>query len=101
MDEKPLMKPLAFTRSWILVSMSMTAGSDQASFLPSKTFWKTSGPPMRSSRNSSHIMFVQRDCPPRENGAMPLELNVWTRFMMSAHDLGGSETPAFSKTFLL
>ena len=56
---------------------------------------------MRSSRNSSHIMFVQRDCPPRENGAMPFELKVLTRFMMSAHDLGGSETPAFSKTFLL
>ena len=40
------MKPFAFTRSCTLVSISITAGSDQASGSPSKTFWKTSGPPM-------------------------------------------------------
>ena len=67
-EEKPLMKPLALISSCTLVSPSMDAGLDQASFSPSKTAWNTSGPPMRSKRNSSHIMFVQRDWPPRENG---------------------------------
>src|SRR3954451_12066226 len=101
MDEKPLMKPFAFTRSWTFVNMSLTAGSDQAFGLPSKTFLKIPGPPIRSSRNSSHIMFVHRDWPPRENGAMPFELNVSTSCMISAQFLGGEETPAFSNTFLL
>ena len=78
----------------------MAAGSDQASFSPSKTAWKTSGPPMRSKRNSSHIMLVQRDWPPSENGAMPLALNFGTRSMMSPHDCGGC-APTLSKTFLL
>src|SRR5205814_5056736 len=100
MDEKPLMNPLAFTRSCTLVSMSMTAGCDQASFLPSKTAWNTSGPPMRSRRNSSHIMFVQRDCPPSENGAMPLALIFGTAAMMSLHDCGGW-IPTLSSTVLL
>ena len=93
------MKPFAFTRSWIFVSMSSTAGSDQAPALPENAFWKTSGPAMRSSRNSSHIMLVQRDWPPRENGAMPAALNFGTSAMMSPHDCGGC-TPTLSKTFL-
>src|SRR3954451_23412009 len=100
MDEKPLMKPFAFTRSWTFVNMSLTAGSDQAFGLPSKTFWKISDPPIRSKRNSSHIMFVHRDWPPRENGAMPFALNLGTSAMMSSHDCGGS-TPTSEKTFLL
>ena len=94
------MKPFALTRSCILVSASMAAGLDQASFSPSKTAWNTSGPPMRSKRNSSHIMFVQRDWPPSENGAMPAALNFGTRAMMSPQDCGGW-APTFSKTFLL
>src|SRR4051794_8886006 len=77
-DEKPLMKPFAFTRSWTLVSMSSTAGSDQAFGLPAKTLLNTSGPAVRSSRNSSHIMLVQRDWPPSENGAIFCALNFGT-----------------------
>ena len=50
---------------------SITAGSDQASALPSTIAWNTSGPPIRSSRYSSHIMQVHRDCPPSDNGATP------------------------------
>src|SRR4029453_8555398 len=76
MEEKPLMKPFAFTRSWTLVSMSSTAGSDQAFALPAKTLSNTSEPACRSSRHSSHIMLVQRDWPPSENGARPLGLNL-------------------------
>ena len=67
----------------------MAAGLDQAFFSPSKTAWNTSGPPIRSNRNSSHIMFVHRDCPPSENGAMPLALNLGTRSMMSPQVCGG------------
>ena len=70
-DEKPLMKPLALIRSCILVRAVIASGLDQASFSPSNAAWKTSGPPIRSKRNSSHIMLVHRDWPPRENGAMP------------------------------
>ena len=55
---------------------------------------------MRSKRNSSHIMFVHRDWPPSENGAMPFALNFGTRSMMSPHDCGGW-TPTLSNTFLL
>jgi hypothetical protein len=99
MEEKPLTKPLALTSSWALVSPSMDAGLDQAPFSPSKTAWNTSEPPMRSKRNSSHIMLVHRDCPPREMGATPASLNFGTRLMMSPQDWGGW-TPTFSKTFL-
>ena len=99
MEEKPLTKPLALMSSCALVSASMDAGLDQASFSPSKTAWNTSGPPMRSKRNSSHIMFVHRDCPPREKGAMPASLNFGTRLMMSPQDCGGW-APTFSKTVL-
>jgi hypothetical protein len=78
----------------------MDAGFDQASFSPSKTAWKTSLPPMRSKRNSSHIMLVHFDWPPRENGAMPFALNFGTRSIMSPHDCGGW-APIFSKLVLL
>src|SRR4029450_10248214 len=88
-DEKPLMNPLALTRSWTLVSMSSTAGSDQAFALPAKTLSNTSGPACRSKRNSSHIMFVHRDCPPREMGAILASLNFGTRLMLSSQDCGG------------
>ncbi len=60
-EEKPLMNPLALTSSCSLVSAVMAAGLDQAFFSPSMTAWNTSGPPMRSNRNSSHIMFVHWD----------------------------------------
>src|SRR5205814_8939203 len=99
-EEKPLTKPVAFTRSCTLVSMSVTAGCDQEFGLPSKTAWNTSGPPTRSRRNSSHIMFVQRDWPPSENGAMPLALIFGTAAMMSFHDCGGW-IPTLSSTVLL
>ena len=61
---------------------------------------KTSGPPMRSKRNSSHIMFVHRDWPPSENGAMPASLNFGTRAMRSSQVFGGW-APTLSKTSLL
>ena len=99
-EENPLMKPLALTRSCTLVRASMAAGLDQAFFSPLKMAWNTSGPPMRSNRNSSHIMFVHRDWPPRENGAMPLALNFGTSAMMSPQDCGGC-APTCSKTCLL
>jgi hypothetical protein len=99
-EEKPLTKPLALMRSCALVSPSMAAGLDHASFSPSKTAWNTSGPPIRSKRNSSHIMFVHRDCPPREIGATPASLNFGTRLMRSPQDSGGW-APTFSKTVLL
>src|SRR5215207_1181152 len=99
MEEKPLTKPLALMSSWALVRPSIDAGLDQASFSPSKTAWNTSGPPMRSKRNSSHIMLVQRDCPPREMGATPASLNFGTRLMISPQDWGGS-APTLSKTCL-
>ena len=54
---------------------------------------------MRSKRNSSHIMLVHRDCPPREMGATPASLNFGTRLMMSPQDWGGW-APTLSKTFL-
>lgn len=60
-EEKPLMNPSASTSSCALVSALMASGWDQASFSPSMTAWKTSEPPMRSNRNSSHIMLVHRD----------------------------------------
>ncbi len=94
------MNPPASTSSCTLVSAVRARGSDQAFFSPSMTAWKTSGPPMRSNRNSSHIMFVHRDWPPRENGAMPLALNLGTSAMMSSQDCGGF-APTRSKTFLL
>src|SRR5690242_6375878 len=100
MEEKPLMKPSAETSSWILVPVSITAGSDQALGLPSKIALNTSGPPMRSSRYSSHIMDVQRDWPPREKGATPMLLKVLTSDMTSSQVLGGW-TPAFWKSSLL
>ena len=99
-DEKPLMKPLALTRSCTLVRAVIASGLDQASFLPSNAAWNTSGPPIRSKRNSSHIMLVHRDWPPRENGAMPWALNFGTSAMMSSHEVGGC-TPTLSKTDLL
>src|SRR6185437_15652757 len=88
-EEKPLMKPLAETSSWILVSASSAAGLDQALGLPAKMSLKTVGPPTRSNMNSSHIMEVQRDCPPRESGAIPMALNVATRDMRSDQVFGG------------
>ncbi|MGX1123151.1 hypothetical protein RKD37_008514 [Streptomyces ambofaciens] len=100
MEENPLMNPSALTSSCTLVSALMASGFDQAFFSPSMTAWNTSGPPMRSNRNSSHIMFVHRDWPPRESGAMPFALNRGTRAMRSSQDSGGS-TPTWSKTFLL
>ena len=78
----------------------MAAGFDQAFCWPSNTAWNTSEPPMRSKRNSSHIMLVQRDWPPSENGAMSLALIFGTMSMMSAQDCGGW-TPTLSSTFLL
>src|SRR3954447_441652 len=99
-EEKPLMNPFALTSSCTLVSAVMAAGLDQAFFSPSMTAWNTSGPPMRSNRNSSHIMFVHRDWPARENGAMPAALNLGTRAMMSSQDFGGSALTR-SKTRLL
>jgi hypothetical protein len=98
-DEKPLMNPLAEISFCISVRAWIATGLDQASFWPSKTAWNTSAPPIRSNRNSSHIMLVQRDCPPRENGAIPAALNLGTRAMMSPQDCGGF-TPTLSKTFL-
>ena len=94
------MKPFALTSFCISSSALSADGSDQPSGLPSKMFWKTSLPPIRSNRNSSHIMLVQRDWPPSENGAMPLSLNFGTRSRMSPHDCGGS-APTFSNTVLL
>ncbi len=94
------MNPSALTRSCSAVSALMASGWDQAFFSPSMAAWKTSGPPMRSNRNSSHIMLVHRDWPPRANGAMPLALNLGTSAMMSSQDSGGF-TPTWSKTFLL
>src|ERR1700709_2302122 len=44
-------------------------------------------------------MLVQSDCPARENGAIPLALNLGTRSMMSPHDCGGS-APTWAKIFL-
>jgi len=99
-EEKPLTKPFISTSFWTSSSALIASGCDQASFSPSNTAWKTSGPPMRSKRNSSHIMFVQRDCPPRENGAMPAALNLGTRSRMSPQVCGGS-TPTLSNTLLL
>lgn len=98
-EEKPLTKPFALISFCISSSAFSADGSDHASGLPSKMFWKTSLPPMRSKRNSSHIMLVQRDCPPSENGAMPFSLNFGTRSMMSPHDCGGW-APIRSKTLL-
>src|SRR6478672_4594203 len=60
-EEKPLMNPFAFTRSWILVQASITAGSDQAFALLAKIAANTSGPPTRSRRYSSHIIEVHFD----------------------------------------
>ena len=99
-DSKPVMNALFFTRSWILVSMSITAGSDHAPLVPAKTLLNTSEPALRSSMNSSHIMFVHRDWPASENGAIPLALNLGIRSRMSPYDWGGF-TPTWSKTFLL
>ena len=67
--------------------------------VPAKTLLNTSEPAVRSSRNSSHIMFVQRDCPPSENGAMPAALNFGTRAMTSSHVVG-SATPTCLKIAL-
>src|SRR5690348_2786667 len=100
MEEKPLLKPLALTRSWVLVSASIAAGFDQESFSPEKIASKTSLPPIRSKRNSSHIMLVQRDWPASENGAMFLALNLGTRSMMSPQLCGGW-APIFSNACLL
>src|SRR5215217_3390314 len=100
MDEKPLMKPPASASSWILVSASLTAGSDQAPGLLAAMLAKTSGPPMRSTRYSSHIRSGHFDCPPSENGAMPASLNFGTRAISSSHVLGGC-APALSKASLL
>ena len=61
----------------------IASGSAQASFSV-KTRWNSSVPPSRSRKNSSHIMFVQRDWPPSENGAIFCALNFGTRSRMSA-----------------
>ncbi len=94
------MKPSALMRSCIIVRALIASGLDHASFLPSNAAWKTSGPPMRSKRNSSHIMFVQRDCPPREKGATPAALSFGTAAMTSSHVCGGW-MPTLSRTCLL
>ncbi len=99
-DEKPFTNPFALISFCISVRPWIEAGLDHASFCPSKTAWNTSGPPIRSNRNSSHIMFVHRDWPPRENGATPAALNFGTRLSrMSPHDCGGC-APTLSKTVL-
>ncbi len=100
MEEKPFTNPPAFTRSWSAVSALMASGCDQAFFSPSMAAWNTAGPPMRSNRNSSHIMLVHRDCPPSEMGAMPFALNFGTRAMRSSQVSGGS-TLTWSNTRLL
>src|SRR6185312_4692520 len=100
MDEKPLMKPFAATSSWILDKASIAAGLDQASGLPAKMSLKTSGPPTRSNMYSSHIMDVQRDCPPSDSGAIPFALKVLTSDISSSQVLGGW-TPACSNSSLL
>ena len=94
------MKPLALMSFCISVRAWIAAGFDHAFFCPSKTAWKTSLPPIRSKRNSSHIMLVQRDWPANENGAIFLALNFGTRSMMSPHDWGGW-APTLSNIFLL
>ena len=88
-DWKPLMNPPARMKSWIFVSPSIAAGCDQPSGCPSAIAWKTSGPPVRSNRYSSHIMLVQRDCPASDIGAMPAALNTGTRAISSLHVVGG------------
>ena len=60
-EEKPLTKPFALISFCISSSAFSADGSDQLFGLPSKMFWKTSLPPIRSNRNSSHIIEVQRD----------------------------------------
>ena len=99
-DWKPLTKPCILISFCISVSALIDAGFDHAFFSPLKTAWKTSGPPIRSNRNSSHIMFVHSDWPPSEIGAMLLALNFGTRVRMSSQVFGGSSL-ASSKTFLL
>ena len=84
------MNPFAFTRSWILVQVSITAGSDQAFALLAKIASNTSGPPIRSSRYSSHIIDVHFDWPPSENGATPWPLNTPTRFITSSQRLSAA-----------
>src|SRR5215470_1481907 len=84
------MNALALTRFCTLVSISSTDGSDQAFAWPANTLLNTSGPAWRSSRNSSHIMFVHRDWPASENGAIPLALNFGIRSRMSPYDDGRS-----------
>src|SRR4051812_50092005 len=83
------MNPPALIRFWHSVSALIDNGSDHAFFSPLNTAPNTSGPPMRSKRNSSHIMFVHSDWPASEIGAMPLSLNFLTRSMMSPQDCGG------------
>lgn len=61
---------------------------------------KTSGPPTRSKRYSSHIIEVQLEPPPSEMGAMPLALKTSVSFIKSSH-VFGSSAPACSNTFLL
>src|SRR6188472_734757 len=100
MDEKPLAKPPASTSCWILVSDSVTAGSDHAFGLLAAILAKTSGPPMRSTRYSSHIRSGHLDWPPSENGAMPASLNFGTSAISSSHVLGGS-APTLANTSLL
>src|SRR6476659_9524906 len=99
MDAKPLTNPPALIRFWHSVSALIESGFDQAFFSPLNTAPNTSGPPMRSNRNSSHIMFVHSDWPPSEIGATFFALNFGTRVRMSSHDFGGW-TPTSSKTFL-
>src|SRR3954447_19299507 len=89
------MKPFALTRSCTLVSPSRAAGSDHAPGWPSAIAANTWEPPMRSNRNSSHIMFVHRDAPPRENGAMPAALNLGTSARPSPHVCGGGEPTTY------
>src|SRR6478609_3605511 len=100
-EENPSANPPALTSCWIIVLAWMTAGSDQAFGLLSWMAWKTSGPPIRSVRYSSHISCGHLLWPPMDSGAMPAAFKVATSARSSSQVAGGFAIPAWLSRSLL